>query len=104
VGTIYLLHFSSPFGHAKHYLGYTKVTLEARLSQHGTSDGANLMWHVRKAGITWKLARTWEGDRTRETALKRQGGHSRKCPLCRPKIEGMLRRRGTLPYGSERSG
>jgi hypothetical protein len=34
-------------------------------------------------GIDWTLARTWEGSRTRERQLKRQGGASRRCPICR---------------------
>jgi hypothetical protein len=81
LGTIYLLHFSRPFKHAKHYLGWA-ASLDRRLAHHGTAGGANLMIHVRRAGITWELARTWEGTRAREAQLKRQGGKSRMCPLC----------------------
>jgi hypothetical protein len=38
---------------------------------------------VGEAGIGFQLARTWDGDRYRERALKRQGGASRRCPICR---------------------
>ena len=80
-GTIYLLHFSRPFGHAKHYLGWAN-DLEGRLAHHAAGTGANLLRHVAAAGITWQLARTWTGSRTRERQLKKQGGASRLCPLC----------------------
>lgn len=82
VGTIYLLHFAEPFGHARHYLGWS-ADLDARLAHHANGSGANLLRHVRAAGIDWTLARTWTGDRHRERALKNMGGHSRKCPICR---------------------
>ena len=81
-GTVYLLHFDRPFGHARHYLGWAS-NLEGRLWHHEHGDGANLLKHVKRAGITWTLARTWEGDRHLERRLKNRGGHSRLCPLCK---------------------
>lgn len=84
-GTIYLLHFDRPFGHAAHYLGWASPgNLSFRLAHHGGPSGANLMRHVAEAGIGWTLARTWAGDRHRERRLKVRGGHTRKCPLCCP--------------------
>lgn len=80
-GTIYLLHFAQPYKHARHYLGWT-TDLNARLAEHAAGRGARLLAVVQAAGITWDLARTWPGSRTRERALKRQGGASRCCPLC----------------------
>lgn len=92
-GVIYLLHFSEPFRHAAHYLGWAGAErLEQRLEHHGRGTGANLLRHVRAAGITWTLVRTWEGTRQRERALKLQGGHSRKCPVCTPGIARKLAR------------
>lgn len=88
-GTIYLLHFDQPFGHATHYLGWAQV-LEDRLAAHGTTAGANLLWHVRQAGITWQCVRTWTGDRVRERRLKNQGGKARMCPACRPALATKL--------------
>ena len=38
---------------------------------------------IAEAGIGWTLARTWQGSRARERQLKRQGGASRRCPICR---------------------
>jgi len=90
VGTIYLLHFTDPatgrharLGHSGHYLGWTHLgRLDKRLAEHGTRQGSKLIWYAREAGLSWELARTWEGTRKREALLKAQGGHSRKCPMC----------------------
>ena len=57
--------------------------LEPRLGAHRDGVGARLMAVVGQAGIGFQLARTWDGDRHRERALKRQGGASRRCPICR---------------------
>lgn len=82
---VYLLHFDRPFGtdrqKAKHYTGYT-ADLDARLALHATGNGARLLAVVHEAGIGWTVARTWTGGRARERQLKRQGGASRRCPLC----------------------
>jgi predicted GIY-YIG superfamily endonuclease len=80
-GTVYLLHFDRPFGHARHYTGFA-IDLPARLVQHERGQGARLLAVVRASGIGWQLARTWEGTRARERQLKNQGGASRRCPLC----------------------
>jgi hypothetical protein len=57
--------------------------LDGRLAEHAAGRGARLMAVIAEAGIGWTLARTWEGSRTRERQLKRQGGASRRCPICR---------------------
>lgn len=80
-GTVYLIHFDRPYAHAKHYLGFT-TDLPGRLDAHAKGQGARLMEVIRDAGITWRLARTWQGDRHRERQLK-QRGHSRYCPICK---------------------
>lgn len=85
-GTIYLIHFLAPFGHAKHYLGWTS-NLEERLLAHECGSGSNLMRHVHNAGIGWVLARTWEGTRFDERRMK-CNGHSRRCPICRDEARG----------------
>jgi len=83
VGVIYMLHFSGPFGHARHYVGWARH-LEARLAHHGTNGGARLMWHVRQAGLTWVLARSRPGTRDDERKIKNAGGATRYCPVCSP--------------------
>jgi predicted GIY-YIG superfamily endonuclease len=80
-GVVYLLHFNRPYAHAGHYTGWT-ANLPNRLAEHATGHGARLLSVVRDAGIGWQLARTWPGTRATERALKRQGGASRRCPLC----------------------
>ncbi len=81
-GTIYLIHFDQPYAHAGHYLGWT-TNLPARLAAHASGTGSRLMEVVTAAGIGWQVARTWTNTTlSRERQLKRQGGHSRKCPLC----------------------
>jgi hypothetical protein len=81
LGVVYLLHFDRPYGHAGHYTGWA-ANLDARLTEHAAGRGARLLTVVKNAGIGWQLARTWPGTRTTERALKRQGGASRRCPLC----------------------
>jgi len=81
VGTIYLLHFDRPYQHARHYTGWT-LDLDNRLAKHAAGRGARLLQIAAAFGIGWHLARTWPGTRNLERALKRQGGASRRCPLC----------------------
>ena len=79
--TVYLLHFDRPYRHARHYTGWT-CDLPGRLADHANGHGARLTQVVQQAGIGWTLARTWPGPRALERALKKQGGASRRCPLC----------------------
>ena len=84
VGTIYLLHFDQPVSdHARHYLGWAS-DLEGRLEAHARGRGARLMEVCRERGITWHLARTWEGTRERERAIKARAEGPRLCPDCTP--------------------
>ena len=77
---VYLIHFYSPYAHARHYLGST-ADLDARLAEHQRGAGARLMEVVSQAGIHWTLTRAWRGDRKRERQLKNY--HRRQlCPLC----------------------
>jgi hypothetical protein len=86
-GTVYLLHFAEPFGHARHYLGWAGPgNLSARLAHHAAGTGANLLRHVGKAGIGWELVRTWPGDRHLERRLKNRGA--------RPAMPGVPPRAG----------
>jgi predicted GIY-YIG superfamily endonuclease len=71
LGTCYLLHFSEPYKHARHYSG-TTADLAARLAEHQTGRGSRLLAVAKAAGIAWTLARTWPGGRQRERQLKNQ--------------------------------
>jgi predicted GIY-YIG superfamily endonuclease len=82
-GTVYLIHFDTPYRHARHYIGWT-ADLDARLEAHRSGHGSRLMQVITIAGITWQLARTWPGGRKRERALKDRHEAPRLCPLCTP--------------------
>jgi hypothetical protein len=97
-GTVYLLHFERPYKHARHYLGHTRGPVGKRLTEHRKGRGARLLAVVTEAGISFELARTWEGGRDRERQLKRQGGASRCCPLC-----GVRPRPSPLPRNADGS-
>jgi len=78
------VHDRKPHFHAKHYLGYAE-DLAARLERHRAGNGARLMEVVSAAGITWRLARTWPGDRQLERKLKNRKEAPKLCPICNPK-------------------
>jgi predicted GIY-YIG superfamily endonuclease len=83
---VYLIHFDRPYRHARHYTGWTRdeTTLPRRVSHHRKGSGARLLQVVAAAGIGFKVVRTWpDGDRNKERRLKRSGGASRYCPVCR---------------------
>jgi len=83
-GTVYLIHFDQAVAdHARHYVGWAS-DLDARLDDHRQGRGARLMEVVRERGIGWHLARTWEGTRTRERAIKARAEGPRLCPDCTP--------------------
>jgi predicted GIY-YIG superfamily endonuclease len=79
-GTVYLLHFTSPYKHARHYRGWTS-DLPARLAEHRAGRGARLMTVIRGAGIGFIVAKTEPGTRARERQLKQRGA-GRDCPVC----------------------
>jgi hypothetical protein len=106
-GTVYLLCFRNAdgskawFGHAGHYTGFAAGGargLQRRLARHRIGHGSRLLAVALAVGITWELARTWPGTRERERQLKRQGGASRRCPLC-----GVRPRPGDLPTNADGS-
>lgn len=81
---MYLIHFTTPYRHARHYLGWA-ANLEARLDHHRAGTGARLMAVVTNAGIDWRVVRTWDGDRTFERRLKNGRNVPRLCPVCNHK-------------------
>jgi len=86
---VYLIHFLTPYHHARHYIGYT-ADLDKRITDHLCGMGARLLEVITAAGIEWKLARTWPGNRELERRLKRRHGAASICPICSGK--GALRR------------
>jgi predicted GIY-YIG superfamily endonuclease len=82
---VYLLHFTQPYKHARHYLGCAE-DVGARLAQHRKGTGARLTQVVREAGISWVVARTWRGGRHLEHKLKGYHSGVKLCPICQGKI------------------
>jgi hypothetical protein len=62
--------------------------LPARLALHTQGRGARLVEVVLAQGIGFVLARTWDGDRFLERALKRRRMAPRYCPICRQARRG----------------
>ena len=82
IGITYLLHFDSPLGRSRHYLGWTS-DLDRRLESHrnGARHRCVLTYEARIRGITWQLARTWENVTIHhEKKLKAQKNNPRLCP------------------------
>ncbi len=86
MGTIYLLHFSKPYKHAKHYLGFTN-NLSQRIKDHKDGNGARLLQVIKEANIDFILVRTWDGSRTLERRLKKGKNSPYLCPICRTAIK-----------------
>lgn len=96
-GTVYMLHLSVPYRHARHHVGWTD-NLPARLRAHAAGRGARLIAVVLQAGIGFDLARTVPGSRATERAIKRAGGAVRYCPVCTPRpLNGKWARGGKTP-------
>ena len=84
-GTVYLLHFSQPYKHARHYLGFA-TNLQSRMQQHASGNGARLIEVISQAGIGWRLVRAWYNKpKVFERKLKRRHGAASLCPVCNPK-------------------
>lgn len=82
--TIYVLHFSEPIEHARHYIGWTgKDDVQERLKSHMNGAGARIMRAVARRGIKVELALVIPGaDLNFERQIKNRGGAGRWCPLC----------------------
>lgn len=98
---VYLLHFSKPLKHARHYCGYTKADVETRVADHRAGTGARLCAVAVAAGIELELVRVWpDGTRTFERSLK-DGSLTTLCPLCRPAaLERKRQRKKQSKFGA----
>lgn len=103
-GTVYLLHLDPPLKHARHYTGWTS-NLDQRLDAHRKGRGARLMEVVKEAGGTFRLVRTWPGDRSLERAIKDRKEAPKLCPECTPQPAPVTRGRsaGAARPGAEAS-
>jgi hypothetical protein len=80
VGQIYLLHFTSPYKHARHHRGWSLDAL-ARIEEHRRGQGARLMKVIKDAGTGFVVAKIELGTCARERQLKQRGAR-RDCPIC----------------------
>ena len=81
MSVVYLIHFNTPYRHARHYVGFT-TNLDRRITDHLCGMGARLMEVITAAGIEWKVARTWQGNRQLERRIKNRKHAALLCPLC----------------------
>ena len=95
-GTVYMVHFDTPYKHARHYTGWT-TDLNSRLEAHREGRGARLMEVIKDAGITWRLVRTWPGTRDRERAIKNRHEAPKLCPECTPQPRPVQAGRSASP-------
>jgi hypothetical protein len=64
---IYIIHFETPYFHARHYVGYCKDgALDQRLARHRAGLGSRLMHAIELACIEYTVALTHPGDRSFE--------------------------------------
>ena len=82
VGTVYLLHFSRPYWHARHYVGFT-TRMARRLACHRQGRGSPLIAAAVQCGIEIFVARRWE--RVTVAFERRVSSPSGRygCPICR---------------------
>lgn len=81
-GCCYLLHFDGPFGHARHYLGWSENDVLGRINYHLKGRGCRLVNAAVNAGTDIYLVRLWKGaTRNDERRLKRRAS-TRYCPVC----------------------
>lgn len=82
---LYLLHFTRPHFHNRHYLGFTETVegVTARIKRHRAGTGARLIKQILRDGNDFVLARIWPvGDRAMERKLKRKKNGPGLCPIC----------------------
>lgn len=94
IGIVYLLHFDRPLGRARHYLGWTSLSLEERLARHNSNDGAAILRAIKQVGIGYSVAAVYENvDRHFERKLKNKKAATRWCPMCKENHSHQLLRR-----------
>ena len=69
-------------GNARHYLGSTAGSVDARVAEHVRGAGSPLVRAAVLAGCTVQLVATWPGGRDVERKMKRAHNLPRLCPRC----------------------
>ena len=90
LGSVYVLHFASPYHHVRHYIGFAADSnATRRLHEHLTGQGSPLVAAAVAAGIAVELAE-WPGTRADERKAHNAHG-TRVCPRCRRPRSRQLR-------------
>lgn len=90
IAGVYLLHFTKPFGRARHYIGWSP-DINRRVSRHKEGKGAKFTMGALRHGADLLLVRIWPGgDRRLEWKLKHIGTHQTLCPLCNTQVDSAL--------------
>lgn len=80
---VYVLHIEPPYKHAKHYIGFTTRSFEARIADHLSGRGSPLVKAAIDAGCSVTLAHKWScGTRGFERHLKNRKEAPRWCKCC----------------------
>ena len=83
---VYLLHFSTPYQHAGHYLGFSEGAngfFRRRILHHRRGSGAKLTRAAANAGVQMTVVRVWlNQDRHFERRLHKQRADRKLCPIC----------------------
>lgn len=83
---VYLLHFSTAYQHAQHYLGFSEGAggrFNRRVQHHRRGSGAKLTRAAANAGVQMTVVRVWLGqDRHFERRLHKQRSNHKLCPIC----------------------
>jgi predicted GIY-YIG superfamily endonuclease len=87
MSAVYIIHFSEPYEHARHYTGFAE-NVDERFEQHKRGRGARLTQVVVDSGRRLILARIFPGrDRKYERKLKDGGNIKAYCPICKEQKE-----------------
>ena len=102
-GTVYLLHFTKPLYHARHYIGYTQSrSIRKRLDRHYEGHGSHLTGAAVNAGIGFLIGGIWpDKDRRFERKLHNTKNGGRYCAICAKEkgIKAMCPEGGVTLYG-----
>lgn len=90
---IFLLHFTKPYHHCRHYLGCSKMDYNQWIISQ-VSAGGGVLPAAYEAGVGLELAYEWpDGDMRLMRMIKRQNNAARYCPICK---EEKRKRKGEL--------
>lgn len=79
---VYIIHFSKPVAHARHYIGTTRK-YKSRMEAHRRSKGAKILKRANELGINWRVVVKLYGSHKLERKLKSRHDTASLCPVCK---------------------